>query len=70
MVHAHDFFFSPHCGASICSGCDLHAHLRADGTITQELARCYCGWNLAPGERLPDDVDEGDGFFDDGYWED
>jgi hypothetical protein len=55
--HEHAFTLSESCGAHVC-GCGLHAHLnRVTGAIIQELARCYCGWNLSPGERLEDDVD-------------
>lgn len=36
------------CGVRICYVCGAH----------EGLARCFCGWNLAPGERLEDDVDE------------
>ena len=55
----HHFYFSDHCGADICRKCGLHAHVdRKTGRVVQELARCYCGWNLTPGERLEDDVEE------------
>jgi len=64
----HQWGFSEYCGAHICGNCGLHAHLTAHDCragrcddqgvkVSQELARCYCGWNLAPGERLEDDVD-------------
>lgn len=53
----HDWFYSEYCGSSVCSFCGQHAHLRRDGSVSQELARCFCGWNLEPGERLDDDVD-------------
>ena len=58
MTCQHEWEFSSHCGAHICYKCGLHAHVRKDGIVSQELARCYCGWNLAPGERLEDDVDD------------
>jgi hypothetical protein len=43
----HDYELSPGCGVNVCIKCGDH----------KGLARCYCGWNLAPGERLEDDVD-------------
>ena len=58
MTCQHEWEFSSYCEAHICYNCGLHAHVRKDGTVSQELARCYCGWNLAPGERLEDDVDD------------
>lgn len=66
MSHKHDYEYSTYCGGSVCYVCDHHAHVRVvfggdhgkDGTVSQELARCYCGWKLAPGERLDDDVEE------------
>jgi hypothetical protein len=54
----HDWYFSRYCGADVCDRCGAHAHLRKDGTVMQELARCYCGYGLGRGERLEDDVDE------------
>ncbi len=50
--------FSKYCGASVCGDCGKH----------QGLARCYCGWNLRAGEKLPDDV--GDAIYHgNGEWE-
>jgi hypothetical protein len=43
----HDYRFSNFCGVKVCSECGDH----------KGLARCYCGWNLEAGERLPDDVE-------------
>lgn len=54
----HDWEFSKNCGAHVCTICGAHAHVRYDGTVSQELARCYCGYGLQPGERLEDDVDD------------
>ena len=59
MDHIHQWVFSKSCGASICSIGDQHAHLNKVGVVIQFLARCYCGWNLASGERLEDDIAEG-----------
>lgn len=42
-----DFYLSRTCGVYTCEECGHHL----------TLARCFCGWNLAPGERLEDDVD-------------
>lgn len=39
------FTFSNTCGVYLCDTCDHHLG----------LARCFCGWNLQPGERLEDD---------------
>lgn len=39
--------FSRVCGVWVCSECEYH----------WGLARCFCGWNLAPGERLEDDIE-------------
>ena len=42
----HEFVLVINCGANVCQGCGLHAHLSfEDGSITQELARCWCGWS-------------------------
>ena len=43
----HDYQMQPGCGVEVCTKCDEH----------KGLARCFCGWNLQPGERLEDDVD-------------
>ncbi len=40
--------FRRYCGAYVCDECSDH----------RGLAKCYCGWNLQPGERLEDDVDD------------
>lgn len=42
-----EFTRSNTCGVFICDECGHHLG----------LARCFCGWNLQPGERLEDDVD-------------
>lgn len=42
----HDYQLAPGCGAWVCTACNKH----------KGLARCYCGWNLQPGEVLEDDV--------------
>jgi hypothetical protein len=42
------FTWSTYCGAWLCDHCDWHLG----------LDKCFCGWHLAPGERLEDDVDE------------
>lgn len=44
-VHKYEWFEG--CGAYVCTNCNDH----------KGLAKCYCGWGLAPGERLEDDVD-------------
>lgn len=53
----HEYEFSKYCGADVCQKCGDH----------KDLARCYCGWNLQPGERLEDDI--GDARFDGDHWE-
>jgi len=53
----HDYEFSTFCGAHVCEKCGDH----------RGLARCYCGWGLEPGERLPDDI--GEASFIGGAWE-
>jgi hypothetical protein len=45
---SHVYEFSTYCGADVCVKCGDH----------KGLGRCFCGWNLAVGERLEDDVDE------------
>jgi len=52
----HEYEYSNYCGADVCVNCGEH----------KNLARCFCGWNLAPGERLDDDI--GEGRFDGKYW--
>ena len=52
--HTHKFTFSEFCGCSICTLCQLHAHLEENQlikgkTIHQELVRCYCGWSAFSG---------------------
>jgi len=42
----HDYEWSNHCGAKVCSKCGDH----------KGLAKCFCGYGLAPGEVLDDDV--------------
>jgi predicted amidophosphoribosyltransferase len=42
-----NFTMSRICGVYICDECGHHL----------TLARCFCGWNLQPGEQLEDDVD-------------
>jgi hypothetical protein len=55
----HEWYFASYCGCSVCDKCNAHAHLRrGTNEVDQWLARCYCGYNLAPGERLEDDVDD------------
>lgn len=50
-------YWSKPCGALVCS-CGHH----------KGLARCFCGWNMQAGERLPDDI--GNAKLDaDGFWE-
>ncbi len=44
----HDYIFDRVCGVPVCGKCGDH----------KGLAFCFCGWNLAPGERLEDDVDD------------
>lgn len=43
----HQYHLSRTCGVQVCDLCGDH----------QGLAKCFCGWNLEPGERLEDDVD-------------
>lgn len=42
----HEYEWSNGCGARVCHKCGDH----------KGLAKCYCGWNLQPGEVLEDDV--------------
>ncbi len=42
-----EYKFSQYCGVDVCERCGYH----------KNLARCFCGWNLRPGERLEDDID-------------
>lgn len=42
----HQYEWSAYCGARVCALCGDH----------RGLARCFCGWNLKPGERLEDDI--------------
>ena len=45
----HQFVFINPCGA-VCQKCELHANLNFEnGSITQELARCMCGWSQSGG---------------------
>lgn len=53
----HEYQWFRFCGAWVCVQCGHH----------KGLARCYCGWGLAPGERLEDDI--GDARFIGGAWE-
>ena len=43
-----EYQWQNYCGAKVCGDCGDH----------KGLARCYCGWGLAPGERLEDDVED------------
>lgn len=58
MACLHSYTFSAYCGVEVCDKCGDH----------KGLARCYCGWNLAAGERLEDDT--GDAVFDGETWTD
>ena len=49
--------WSKSCGALVCGDCGRH----------KGLARCFCGWNLQTGEKLPDDI--GIPVFDGETWE-
>ena len=42
-----EYAFSQYCGVDVCTNCGYH----------KNLGRCFCGWNLRPGERLEDDID-------------
>lgn len=53
----HNYRWSRYCGAEVCTECQDH----------KGLGRCFCGWNLAPGERLEDDI--GEAVFDGVTWE-
>jgi len=44
----HEYQWSCHCGAWVCVQCGYH----------KNLDRCFCGWGLEPGEKLPDDLGE------------
>jgi len=59
----HNLSWSDYCGAYVCSKCDAHFQDK-DGTI--RFAKCFCGWNLANGEKLEDDI--GDAHFDGSQW--
>lgn len=52
----HEYEFSRYCGCEVCYKCGDH----------KGLGRCYCGWNLASGERLEDDI--GEATFDGDEW--
>ena len=66
VVHTHDFVKDYNCGAHVCYDCGHHAPWNREGEVTQNLARCYCGWSesggngydelLAMGECIDDDV--------------
>lgn len=43
----HEYQLHRTCGVQVCVLCGDH----------KGLARCFCGWGLAPGERLEDDVE-------------
>lgn len=43
----HEYQLHRTCGVQVCVLCGDH----------KGLAKCFCGWNLAPGERLEDDVE-------------
>jgi hypothetical protein len=59
----HSLSWSKYCGAYVCSKCGAH-FVQKGG---QQLARCFCGYNLENGERLEDDI--GDSTFDGETWE-
>lgn len=61
----HNYQWSDYCGTYVCSECGAHNHSE-DGR-GQSLARCFCGYNLANGERLEDDI--GESRFDGETWE-
>jgi hypothetical protein len=59
----HTLHWRPYCGAYVCSRCDAHFTAKEGG---QELVRCFCGYGLANGEKLEDDI--GEGHFDGETW--
>lgn len=50
--------WSKSCGALVCGDCGKH----------KGLARCFCGWNLQAGEKLPDDIGNSK-YLGEGEWE-
>ena len=46
----HDYYFSPYCGAKVCSKCDHH----------EGLARCYCGWSASGGDGRRELIEMGE----------
>jgi len=54
-------FYSSYCGCYVCVNCQQHFHK------SQILAKCFCGWNMAQGEVLEDDI--GEAKFNGDYWE-
>ena len=59
----HNLQWSDYCGAYVCSKCGDHFRDK-NGTI--RFAKCFCGWNLAEGEKLEDDI--GESHFDGEQW--
>ena len=53
--------WSKYCGCYVCE-CGQHF------SKSQTLAKCFCGWNLQSGERLPDDIGESR-YLGNGEWE-
>ena len=53
----HNYVWSDYCGAKVCTRCNDH----------KGLAKCYCGYGLAEGERLEDDI--GDATFNGKTWD-
>jgi len=58
MTCLHEYEAQRYCGVEVCYKCGYH----------KGLARCYCGWNLAAGERLEDDLGEAT-YSEEGGWE-
>lgn len=48
-------YYNKTCGCFVCSSCQNHF------SDSQNLVRCFCGYGLAAGERLPDDDPDYDG---------
>jgi hypothetical protein len=68
MECKHQFSFSRYCGADVCHGCGLHAHInRKTGEIGQTLARCYCGWSASGGDGRQELRDFGETIEPDEY---
>ena len=65
----HEFVFSQGCGANVCQGCGLHAHLSfEDGSLPQELARCWCGWSDTGGNGRGELWELGEDLMGDDSW--